>query len=124
MARPLKEIDENLLSGLARIGCTVVEMATILDCSKDTLERRFAALIEKGRSEMKMSLRRTQLRLAETNPAMAIWLGKQLLGQREPKIEIDVNRLDSEIDVELRRMAQLAARGEGKTISETEGSIH
>lgn len=31
----------------------------------------------------KASLRRTQFKLAETNVAMAIWLGKQLLGQRD-----------------------------------------
>ncbi len=84
MARPLKQIDEKLLAGLARIGCTVEEMASILDCSKDTLERRFAALIEKGRSEMKMSLRRQQIRLMENgNATMAIWLGKQYLGQAD-----------------------------------------
>ena len=32
-----------------------------------------------------MSLRRTQFRTAEKNTAMAIWLGKQYLGQKEPE---------------------------------------
>lgn len=117
MGRPLIEIDEHLLGGLARIGCTVEEMASILGCSKDTLERRFAALIEKGRSQMKMSLRRTQLKLAETNPAMAIWLGKQLLGQREPKFEIDVNTIDSAIEQQL---AGMASRSESTASGEAE----
>jgi hypothetical protein len=49
-----------------------------------------------GRERGKARLRRTQFKLAETNVAMAIWLGKQLLGQRD-RIEqehsgkVDVN---------------------------------
>lgn len=35
-----------------------------------------------------MSLRRTQFKLAEKNPTMAIWLGKQYLGQRD-NIEVE-----------------------------------
>lgn len=84
MARPLKQIDTNLLAGLARIGCTDEEMAVFLECSVDTLTRRFAEVIKKGRAEMKMSLRRTQIKIAESgNVAMAIWLGKQHLGQKD-----------------------------------------
>ncbi|MBQ0061347.1 MAG: hypothetical protein KBT15_06205 [Bacteroidales bacterium] len=30
-----------------------------------------------------MSLRRSQMKMAETNPTMAIWLGKQYLGQKD-----------------------------------------
>ena len=121
MGRPKIEVDEELLASLAGIGCTTLEMASILGCSKDTLERRFAALIEKGRSEMKRSLRRTQLRLAEQgNAAMAIWLGKQLLGQHEPKVQIDVNRLDSDIE---RELAALTSRGETDITGEAESEV-
>lgn len=35
-----------------------------------------------------MSLRRTQFKLAEKNPTMAIWLGKQYLGQRD-NVEVE-----------------------------------
>jgi hypothetical protein len=121
MGRPRIQIDENLLAGLARIGCTDEEMASILGVSPDTLTRRFAEIIKKGRSEMKMSLRRLQIRLAEEgSAAMAIWLGKQNLGQHEPRIQIDVNRLDTEIDLELRRLAQLASGSEDKAFGEAE----
>ena len=121
MGRPKIEVDEELLASLAGIGCTTLEMASILGCSKDTLERRFAALIEKGRSEMKRSLRRTQLRLAEEgNAAMAIWLGKQLLGQHEPKVQIDVNKLDSDIE---RELAALTSRGETDITGEAESEV-
>lgn len=87
MARPRKDIDEKLLESLAKIGCTDEEIATILGCSSDTLVRRFAERIKRGRAEMKMSLRRIQIRLAEEgNATMAIWLGKQNLGQKD-KVE-------------------------------------
>ena len=52
-----------------------------------------------------MSLRRTQFKLAEKNPTMAIWLGKQYLGQRdniavEHKDLSKVEELLSKIDKE------------------------
>lgn len=86
MARPKKVISEKQVLELARIHCTVAEMAAVLDCSKDTLERRFAALIEKGRSDGRTSLRRKQFDAAtrgKGNVTMLIWLGKQHLGQTD-----------------------------------------
>lgn len=38
----------------------------------------------------KISLRRSQFRMAEVNPTMAIWLGKQYLGQTD-KQEVTVS---------------------------------
>lgn len=43
---------------------------------------------------------------------------------KQDKLTIDVNQLDTEIDVELRRVAQLAAGGETSSTGETEESIH
>lgn len=84
MARPKKTIDVELLKSLASIHCTTEEMADILKVSKDTLERRFAATIKAAKSSGKASLRRTQWKLAqEGSTSMAIWLGKQLLGQAD-----------------------------------------
>lgn len=87
MARPKKQIDPKLVQDLAAIGCKTTEIATIVGASVDTLDRRFAAEIEKGRSNLRASLRRWQLEAAKKgNVAMLIWLGKQMLGQTE-KIE-------------------------------------
>lgn len=84
MARPLKPISEAQVYKLARIGCTNEEIAAITDCSADTIERRFAGALRKGRQKMKMSLRRMQYRVASTgDKTMLIWLGKQYLGQKE-----------------------------------------
>lgn len=89
MGRPLKKIDPELVGKLAAIGCTHPEIAAICGCSQDTIERRFADIIEKGKQEGKSSLRRLQWKSAQDgNIAMQIWLGKQLLGQREPRYEL------------------------------------
>jgi hypothetical protein len=54
-----------------------------------TIERKrknpaFVETIERGRAKGKISLRRSQLKMVDQgNPAMAIWLGKQYLGQTD-----------------------------------------
>jgi hypothetical protein len=77
------------LSELARIHCTKAEIAGVLGVSRPTfdafLDREPDAreAFENGIEEGKASLRRTQFRLAERSAAMAIFLGKNLLGQRD-----------------------------------------
>jgi len=102
MARPRKEIDKKEFESLLFIQCTLAEVTAYFDnkldgCSEDTIERwcrrtykkRFAEVSQEKREVGKISLRRMQFRLAEKNAAMAIFLGKQYLGQRdEQKIEI------------------------------------
>ena len=84
MARPRKEIDEELLYKLASIHCTMQEMVDIIGVSEDTLKRRFAHIIAKGKAEGKMRLRRKQIEVAMSgNAVMLIFLGKALLGQSE-----------------------------------------
>lgn len=84
MARPKKEVDEELLYKLAQIHCTMREMSDIVGVSVDTLKRRYADLIDKGKSEGKMRLRRKQVEVAMNgNHTMLIWLWKQMLGQSE-----------------------------------------
>lgn len=84
MGRPKLVIDADLVTSLAEIHCTYDEIAAVVGCSTDTLKRRFADRIEKGREKGKASLRRMQFEKAqEGNATMQIWLGKQLLGQRD-----------------------------------------
>lgn len=84
MARPKIEIDEALVRKLATIHCTMNEISAVVGCSVDTLERRYAELIKKGKNEGKSSLRRLQWEAAQKgNTTMLIWLGKQILAQRD-----------------------------------------
>jgi hypothetical protein len=85
------EVDWAQVKKLAAIHCTRNEIASFLDISHDTLERSskrdydrtIGSLLEEWRDGGKCSLRRKQWVLAEKNAAMAIFLGKQLLGQRD-----------------------------------------
>ncbi len=91
MGRPLKKIDREQVLELARINCTMDEMAAVLKCSKDTLERRFAATIKEGREEGKSSLKRLMWEAAKQgNITMMIFLSKQLLGYSD-KVESNMN---------------------------------
>ena len=94
MARPQKEIDKKAFESLCGLQCTKEEIAGFFDCSEDTIERwcgrtygkSFAAVFAIKRGAGRISLRRSQFRLAEKNAAMAIWLGKQYLGQRDEDV--------------------------------------
>lgn len=84
MARPKKQIDEALMLKLAGIHCTNEEIASILGVSADTIERRYAGDIKEARDKGRSSLRRMQWDAAQKgNVTMMIWLGKQLLGQKD-----------------------------------------
>ena len=88
MARPRKEIDEELLYKLAVIHCTMSEMVDIIGVSEDTLKRRYAGIIAKGKAEGKQRLRRKQVEVAMSgNAVMLIWLGKNLLGQSDSPVQ-------------------------------------
>ncbi len=103
--RPKKEIDIKQFENLCGLMCTEEEIAGWFNCSVDTIERwckreykvTFAEIFKRLSSKGKLSLRRAQFRIAENgNATMAIWLGKQYLGQSDrPDENIDVEDSDS-----------------------------
>lgn len=102
MGRPRKQIDTALVQKLAEMGCTLAEIAAFpgVDCDKSTLSRRFATVIDKGRSIGNISIRRKQFEVAMAgNVAMLIWLGKQWLGQAD-KIEQALDVAETAVIVE------------------------
>lgn len=101
LGRPFIALDETTLEKLAAIGCTTHEIAAFMNCSPDTIERNYAAVLKKGKENGKSSLRRMQWKAAESgNTTMQIWLGKQLLDQTDKReiktIEEVVDRLTKE----------------------------
>lgn len=92
--RPRIEVDKKQFENLCALQCTREEIAGFFNCSEDTIERwcgreygeNFAVVFAKKRVGGKISLRRSQFRLAEKSAAMAIWLGKQYLGQHDEDI--------------------------------------
>lgn len=95
--RPKKTIDYVAVEKLASIQCTQEEIAHFLDISVRTLQRdeQFCHIYKKGLENGKMSLRRIQFDLAKRNTSMAIFLGKQYLGQRDDPVFNDDESLNN-----------------------------
>lgn len=109
MGRPKKQIDKKDFEGLLALQCTLKEVTAFFDiklegCSEDTIQRwckreygeSFAVVSDKKRNYGKIALRRSQFRLAEKNASMAIFLGKNYLGQTD-KIEQTINTIDDSV---------------------------
>ena len=116
--RPQKEIDKKIFENLCGLQCTLEEIAGVFDCSVDTIERwckreyreTFAEVYKKHSAKGKTSLRRIQFKLAEKSAAMAIFLGKNYLGQKDNIIETDEQTLQAvgEALVKIKRAAEQA----------------
>lgn len=91
MGRPRKEIDKKIFENLCALQCTEVEILDWFEISEKTLNswckrtygKTFSQVFREKRGTGKISLRRTQWHLAEKSASMAIWLGKQYLGQSD-----------------------------------------
>lgn len=103
MARPVKEIDQKIFEGLCGILCTKKEICGILGITDKTLDGwckrtydlTYAEVYEQKSAGGKIKLRRNQLKLSEKNASMAIWLGKQWLGQTD-KAVVQVQELEKD----------------------------
>lgn len=116
MARPRKEIDKKEFESLLFIQCTLSEVTAYFDnkldgCSEDTIERwckrtygkSFADVSREKRDVGKISLRRMQWRLAEKSAAVAIFLGKNYLGQTDA-VQVDNSEALDKLDQVLREI--------------------
>lgn len=112
------KIDLSEVERLCAIACTDREIADFLQITRRGLAKRkasnkrleytysvktdagkiertefltFTEIMDRGKSRANISVRRRQFQLLEINenPAISIWLGKQLLGQHEPTQKVD-----------------------------------
>jgi hypothetical protein len=121
--RPATNIPLPQLEALCQVHATDAEIAAHFGCSTKTIERlkkkpRYASVFERGRADGKISLRRAQYQEAlKGSPSMLIWLGKQLLGQKEKieasgpnggpiQIEAVRDMLDRMTDEDFKKLAQ------------------
>ena len=103
MGRPRIEIDRKTFVDLVGLGCLQDEICWFFrddsgkPISEDTLtrfcKREFGMTFAEYRNKnsmmaLKIKLRKNQLKLSETSASMAIWLGKQMLGQVDNPNEI------------------------------------
>lgn len=95
---PEKRIDFRSLLYWMDLGASQAEIAGAFHVSVSTLSRIIAEktgftwkeLKETCCGEMKIRLRENQFKMSETNPTMAIWLGKNWLGQKDNSKEHEV----------------------------------
>lgn len=96
-----REINMEQVLYWIELQATAEEIAGSFRISVDTLDRRlrehyglsFAELKKRCDGAERLNLRRNQAKLAETNAAMAIWLGKIWLNQRD---DLEVEKLSAE----------------------------
>lgn len=106
-------IDKKTFENLCGIQCTLLEICSVFDVDdktltswcKSTYGMPFSEIFQLKRGKGQVSLRRMQWNLAEKNTAMAIFLGKQYLGQKDiivnenknlPKVEELLSKIESE----------------------------
>lgn len=90
-----KEFDSDQFEKLCGLQCTQDEICSILRLDNETLKRKvencysgdYPDVYRQFSSNGKCSLRRNQFILSKTNASIAIWLGKNWLGQKDSSQE-------------------------------------
>ena len=106
-------IDKKVFENLCGLQCTLLEICDAFDVDDKTLNEwckknygtTFSEVFKRKRGKGQISLRRMQWKLAEKNASMAIFLGKQYLGQKDVIINENKNlpkvaELLSKIEIE------------------------
>lgn len=96
VGRPESEFDKKMFENLCQCWCTKDEIESIFRTDIRILEKwvkrtyfeDFDTVYKRFSDGGKASLRRTQLRIAQNHAGMAIFLGKQKLGQKDNPEEI------------------------------------
>jgi hypothetical protein len=111
--RPEKVVDIEQVRRCAEVGCTDEEIADICGISDETLRKRkfraeFLGVLKNARCNLRMSLRRSQVVAAlGGNVTAQIWLGKNMLGQRD-KFDVSLESTPIEaLEAELVRLQAL-----------------
>ena len=115
--RPKKEIRADEFEKLCGLQCTQEEICGWFDVSDKTLEhwvkreygRNYSEVYAEKRGIGKISLRRAQFRLAEKSAAMAIFLGKNYLGQKDA-VEYEDKESIARLDAILQGMRDNATK--------------
>lgn len=123
MGRPLKEFNVKQFVDLVGLGCTQEEICWFFrdesgkPANIDTLtrwcKRTFGVTFQEYSKQnslmaMKIKLRQIQFKLADKSTAMAIFLGKQYLGQTD-KIETEITTMDDSAAQEIEVMLNAAS---------------
>lgn len=112
MANKKANIDKDMFENMCGIFCTQdeicqvfgIDIKTLCRWVKRTYKQPYDVVLHTYAGKGKISLRRSQFKLAQNNPQLAMWLGKQYLGQYEPRDpnEKIINKNAQKIEVIIR----------------------
>lgn len=131
MARPEAIIDWKKVDFLLEAGSTGTEVAAHLGIHYNTFYNRvkekykcdFSEYMQEKRAKGDSLLRSAQFKNAmEGNTSMQIWLGKQRLGQREPKNEEEKNTTNNTYYVNYDPTAPLPVLSKDVSTTDSEGT--
>lgn len=99
---PRKEFDSKTVETFGYYNGTAAAMAARFECSVSTIEHRMAdkdgefyKSYSKGRDDLNKKLYQKQVDVALAgNVTMLIWLGKQHMGQMEPKDRLTIEEIE------------------------------
>lgn len=125
IGRPPKPIDFEAFEKMCHLHCTPEEIAGFFKIDRSTLYDKvsshygddFPTIYKNYCAGGKMSLRRFQLKQAEKSAAMAIWLGKQYLGQTDIVQQQETPQINL-IDMQNRLMALEAENAKLKAMND------
>ena len=89
IGRPLAKIDEKRVGELAFRGHSNRRIGFLVGVDEETIKNRFSGLLDKKRAERADHIAKTQLDILDgkagpgSRTTMAIWLGKNALGQTD-----------------------------------------
>lgn len=92
-----KVIPPDEVMKIAQLHATTEEIAAFFGVPEQTIRYNFGDIITKAKSETKIALRRSQIKLAlDGNCTMLIWLGKQYLNQSDKIVEAKEEPINAE----------------------------
>lgn len=106
-------LDKKQFENLCKLQCSIDEMASWFDCTEsdiydwclDTYDESFDTVYAAKSKAGLISLRRSQFKLAEKSAPMAMFLGKQYLGQNDGRVDVNVSASTEDDDGEDRFLA-------------------
>lgn len=108
-------IDPKEVQKLAELHATWEEMSDYFGVPRTTLQYNFDDIIKLARASTKCKLRKKQIDVAlKGNPSMLIWLGKNMLGQRDKfddDVEIEQEITKDDVDKRILEIMKKATNG-------------
>jgi hypothetical protein len=95
MSRPKRKLDADIIKQLATIGCTTETIAKHLQCSRDTLERRFRRELDSGKSSGQVRILSRIFRAALAGQPRAMELAAVNICHWKLRPEVTVNVLQT-----------------------------